>query len=62
MRSTNGERLALLTQAIDDLAAEGMADLPPETLVERIAGIWSLVEGIDPEIARRRSRYMATEN
>ncbi|GLZ14822.1 hypothetical protein Acsp04_50570 [Actinomadura sp. NBRC 104425] len=62
MRSIDGERLALLTRAIDDLAAEGMADLPPETLVERIADIWSLVEGIDPEIARRRSRYMTSEN
>ncbi|GAA4102787.1 hypothetical protein [Actinomadura miaoliensis] len=62
MRSIHGERLALLTQAIDDLAAEGMAGLPPEALVERIAGIWSLVEGMDPEIARRRSRYMTTDN
>ncbi|MEV3921423.1 MULTISPECIES: hypothetical protein [Actinomadura] len=57
MCSTHGERMARLTQAIDDLAAEGLAGLPPETLVERVAGIWSLVEGIDPEIARRRTRY-----
>jgi len=57
MCSTKGERLARLSQAIDDLAAEGLVGLPPETLVERVAGIWSLVEGIDPEIARRRTRY-----
>ncbi|REE97230.1 hypothetical protein [Thermomonospora umbrina] len=57
MCSNKGERLARLAQAIDDLAAEGLVGLPPETLVERVAGIWSLVEGIDPEIARRRTRY-----
>ncbi|MBO2437403.1 hypothetical protein ABT299_03455 [Spirillospora sp. NPDC000708] len=62
MCSTHGERMARLTQAIDDLAAEGLAGLPPETLVERVAGIWSLVEGIDPEIARRRTRYTTPEN
>ena len=49
--------MARLTQAIDDLAAEGLAGLPPETLVERVAGIWSLIVGIDPEIARRLTRY-----
>lgn len=57
MCSSKGERLARLAQAIDDLATEGLVGLPPETLVERVAGIWSLVEGIDPEIARRRTRY-----
>lgn len=61
MCSTHGERLARLTQAIDDLAAEGLTGLPPETLVERVAGIWSMVEGIDPEIARRRTRYTLPE-
>ena len=30
MCSTDGERIARLTQAIDDLAAEGLAGLPPE--------------------------------
>ena len=61
MCSTDGERIARLTQAIDDLAAEGLAGLPPEILVERVACIWSLVEGIDPEIARRRTRYTTPE-
>jgi hypothetical protein len=61
MCSNKGERLARLAQAIDDLAAEGLVGLPPETLVERVAGIWSLVEGIDPEIARRRTRYTTTD-
>ncbi|GGU95399.1 hypothetical protein GCM10010182_09750 [Actinomadura cremea] len=57
MCSTDGERLARLAQAIDDLAAEGLAELPPETLLERVAGLWSLVEELDPEIARRRTGY-----
>lgn len=61
MCSTHGEQLARLAQAIDDLAAEGLGGLSPEVLAERVAGIWSLVEGIDPEIARRRTRYTAAE-
>ncbi|ACZ00460.1 MULTISPECIES: hypothetical protein [Thermomonospora] len=61
MCSNKGERLARLAQAIDELATEGLVGLPPETLAERVAGIWSLVEGIDPEIARRRTRYTPAE-
>ncbi len=61
MCSQQGDRLARLTQALDDLAAEGLAGLPAERLVERVAGIWSLVEGIDPEIARSRTRYSRSE-
>jgi hypothetical protein len=62
MCSQQGDRLARLTQELDDLAAEGLAGLPAERLVERVAGIWSLVEGIDPEIARSRSRYGRSES
>ncbi|WP_067486574.1 hypothetical protein [Actinomadura hibisca] len=62
MCSIHGERLARLSQAIDELAAEGLAGLPPETLVERVTGIWSLVEGIDLEVARRRTRSSPPEN
>ncbi|MCW2890298.1 MAG: hypothetical protein QOE54_4985 [Streptosporangiaceae bacterium] len=62
MCSTHGERLARLTRAIDDLASEGLSGLPPEAWAERVAGIWSLVEGLDPEIARRRTRYSTPES
>ncbi|MGI8333345.1 hypothetical protein ACRYCC_25620 [Actinomadura scrupuli] len=62
MCSTHGERLARLTRAIDDLASEGLSGLPPEAWAERVAGIWSLVEGLDPEIARRRTRYSMPES
>jgi hypothetical protein len=61
MCSQQGDRLARLTQALDDLAAERLAGLSTERLVERVAGIWSLVEGLDPEIARSRTRYGRTE-
>ncbi|HEV7934962.1 MAG TPA: hypothetical protein VGP70_21965 [Actinomadura sp.] len=62
MCSTHGERLALLTKAIDDLASDGLTGLPPDTWAERVAGIWSLVEGLDPEIARRRTLYTGPES
>jgi hypothetical protein len=62
MCSTHGERLARLTRAIDDLASEGLSGLPPEAWAERVAGIWSLVEGLDPEIARRRTHYSIPES
>jgi hypothetical protein len=62
MCSTHGERLARLTRAIDDLASEGLSGLPPEAWAERVAGIWSLVEGLDPEIARRRTHYSTPES
>jgi hypothetical protein len=62
MCSTHGERLARLTRAIDDLATEGLVGLPPDTWAERVAGIWALVEGLDPELARRRARYSTPES
>jgi hypothetical protein len=55
--STDATRLAQLTQAIDDLAAMGWNGLPPEELAERVAEVWTLVEGLDPELTRRRSGY-----
>jgi hypothetical protein len=61
MCSTQGERLSRLTRAIDELATEGLSGLPPEAWAERIAGIWALVEGIDPELARRRACYSRLE-
>ncbi|GLY87855.1 hypothetical protein [Actinoallomurus iriomotensis] len=62
MCSTHGERLASLTRAIDDLAAEGLGGLPPDAWAERVAGIWALVEGLDPDVARRRARYTTVES
>lgn len=57
MLSTDEARLARLTEAIDDLAGAGMSGLPAAQLAERVAQVWALVEGLDPEIARHRSGY-----
>jgi hypothetical protein len=62
MRSPYGERLARLTQAIDELAAHGLADLPPDALAERVAHICTLVEDIYPESVRRRAHTTRLEN
>ncbi|GAA3213388.1 hypothetical protein [Actinocorallia longicatena] len=62
MRSPHGDRLARLTQAIDDLAAHGLAGLPPDALAERVAVTLALVEGLNPEEIRRRTRYSGIEN
>ncbi|GAB2840380.1 hypothetical protein GCM10022221_44710 [Actinocorallia aurea] len=62
MRSPHGERLARLSQAIDELSAHGLAGLPPDLLAERVEHIFALVEGIDPESARRRTRRAVIEN
>ncbi|WP_106396789.1 hypothetical protein [Actinocorallia populi] len=62
MRSPHGERLARLAQAIDELAAHGLADLPPDVLAERVTHICTLVEGIDPESTRRRAYTPRVEN
>lgn len=57
MFSTDEDRLTELTQAIDDLAATGMTGLPPAQLAERVARVWALVEGLDPELTHRRNAY-----
>jgi hypothetical protein len=55
--SSDEARLARLTEAIDDLAVAGMSGLPAAQLAERVAQVWALVEGLDPEIARHRTGY-----
>ncbi|MEV4259272.1 hypothetical protein AB0J52_39450 [Spirillospora sp. NPDC049652] len=57
MCSPEGEGIDRLADAIDDLADAGPDALAPEELAARIASLWSLVGDLDPEIARRRSRY-----
>ncbi|MCP2340512.1 hypothetical protein [Actinomadura rupiterrae] len=57
MCSPEGEGIDRLADAIDDLADAATDALTPEEVAARIAGLWSIVEALDPEIARRRSRY-----
>lgn len=53
-------RLGALAQAVDELAADSRAGLPPGEAASRIAGIWMLVEDLDPDLARCRARYGST--
>ncbi|WP_034484123.1 hypothetical protein [Actinomadura oligospora] len=57
MCSPEGEGIDRLADAIDDLADAASGALTPEEATARIAGLWSLVGDLDPEIARRRSLY-----
>jgi hypothetical protein len=55
--STPEPSLDNLTRAIDELAAASRADATPGDLNERIARLWGMVADLDPELARRLSRY-----
>ncbi|HEY2488610.1 MAG TPA: hypothetical protein VGI37_03835 [Streptosporangiaceae bacterium] len=57
MCSTPGPSLDDLTLAIDELAAASRAGATPRDLNERIARLWGMVADLDPELARRLSRY-----
>ena len=55
--STPEPSLDDLTRAIDELAAASRAGAAPGDLNERIARLWAMVADLDPELARRLSRY-----
>ena len=55
--STPEPSLDGLTRAIDELAAASRAGTTPGDLNERIARLWAMVADLDPELARRLSRY-----
>ncbi len=71
MCSTPDARIALLGQAIDELAADtrsgtraataGSAGTGTEmdSVAERLAGIWAMVAELDPGLAERLPRYAA---
>ena len=50
-------RLGALADAIDELAADSRAGLPAGEATVRIAQIWMLLEGLDPDLDRCRQRY-----
>jgi hypothetical protein len=50
-------RLGTLARAIDELAADSRAGLPAAEAATRVAGIWTLLEGLDPDLARCSERY-----
>jgi len=55
--STPEPSLDGLARAIDELAAASRAGAAPGDLNERIARLWAMVADLDPELARRLSRY-----
>ena len=55
--STPEPSLDDLTRAIDELAAASQADAASGRLHERIAQLWRRMADLDPELARRLSRY-----
>jgi hypothetical protein len=55
--STPEPSLDDLIQAIDDLAAASRAAAVPGDLNEHIARVWGMVADLDPQLARRLSRY-----
>ena len=50
-------RLGALSRAIDDLAADSRAGLAPGEATARVATIWMLLDGLDPDLDRCRARY-----
>lgn len=50
-------RLRALTRAIDELATESRDGLPAAEATARVARIWMLLEGLDPDLERSRARY-----
>jgi hypothetical protein len=55
--STPEPSLDGLTRAIDELAEASRSDAAAGDLNERIARLWGMVADLDPELARRLSRY-----
>jgi len=55
--STPEPSLDDLARAIDELAAASRAGAAPGDLNERITRLWGMVADLDPELARRLSRY-----
>ena len=58
MCSTAGDGADPLGRAIDELAdAAGAHDLSAQDVATRLAAVWAMVAGLDPELARRLARY-----
>jgi hypothetical protein len=58
--STQESPLGRLARAIDDLAADSRDGAATDHLAERIAQLWRMLGELDPELAKRRSRYERT--
>jgi hypothetical protein len=66
MCSTVEGRLALIGEAIDDVAATlsagELSSAGMDDLTVRVAGIWSMLADLDPALARRLRNYAPAAN
>jgi hypothetical protein len=69
MCSITDPRLAMIGTAIDELAEAARAEAAhprpalgtPDTMAERVAGIWAMVAELDPGLARRLAQYTESQ-
>ena len=68
MCSITDPRLAIIGTAIDELAAAARAAAAgrpaldaPDTMAERVAGIWAMMAELDPGLAQRLAQYTDPE-
>jgi hypothetical protein len=60
--STTGDAIGRIAEAIDQLASDAQGEsgeTDPGVLAARIAGVWSMISALDPELARRKQEYTA---
>lgn len=57
MCSMSGGPIDEIADAIDQLAVDARQETPAQELAARLAGIWSMVSDLDPELARRQRKY-----
>jgi hypothetical protein len=55
--SNGDEAIAEVISAIDQLAADCGAGLAAADMRSRVAGIWSMLAALDPELARLTAAY-----
>jgi hypothetical protein len=55
--SNTGSAIAAIAAAIDQLAEDARQGATAPEMAARLAGIWSMVTALDPELARRQQGY-----
>ena len=68
MYSTTAARIALINGAIEELAGRGAVigwapgagtTAAGDDVADRLAAIWAMIAGVDPELAKRLPGYLA---
>jgi hypothetical protein len=55
--SMSGGPIDEIAEAIEQLAVDARREIPAQELTTRLAGIWSMMSDLDPELARRQRKY-----